>query len=212
MQISHTCTVKPVIKTTWEIGITWELRTATPVPRSIHYIEMNLRNKSTSEFRTDFHSPLGVPNSQVALYISCMPWHYYLITPIQNVQRRAAKLLPGLKDMDYLTRLKALPTLSYKQVRGGMIVVFKLAMGMCDKEVASHFSFWYKGTTKGNSEKNSAYLIQTYWSENIFFTQLSIHGTVCPRVWFLPPHWILLRGVRTSFGRDSHSYSIFMQL
>ncbi len=36
-------TVKPVFKTTWEIGTTWELRKATSVPRSIHYIEMDLK-------------------------------------------------------------------------------------------------------------------------------------------------------------------------
>ncbi len=35
----------------------------------IQYTEMDLRNKTTSEFRTVFHSPLGVPNSQVSLYI-----------------------------------------------------------------------------------------------------------------------------------------------
>ncbi len=45
------------------------LRTATSVPRSIHYIEMDLRNKTTLEFRTGFDSPLDVPNSQVPLYI-----------------------------------------------------------------------------------------------------------------------------------------------
>ncbi len=61
-------TVKPVFKTTWEIGTTWELRTATSVPRSIHYIEMDLRNKTTSEFRTVIDSLLDVPNSQVSLY------------------------------------------------------------------------------------------------------------------------------------------------
>ena len=44
-----------------------ELRAATWVPSSIHYMEMGLR-KATSEFRTVFHSPLGVPNSQVSLY------------------------------------------------------------------------------------------------------------------------------------------------
>ncbi len=67
------CTVKLVIKTTWEIWTPWGLRTATSVPRSIQYTEMDLRNKTTSEFRTVFGSPLGVPNSQVALYISV--WH-----------------------------------------------------------------------------------------------------------------------------------------
>ncbi len=36
----------------------------------IQYIEMDLRNKTTSEFRTVFHSPLGVSNSQIPLYIA----------------------------------------------------------------------------------------------------------------------------------------------
>ncbi len=62
-------TVKPVIKTTWEIGTPWELNTATSVPRFIHYVEMDLRNKTTSEFRAVFDSPLDVPNSQVPLYM-----------------------------------------------------------------------------------------------------------------------------------------------
>ena len=61
--------VKPAFKTTWEIGTTWEFRTATSVPMPIQYTEIDLRNKATSEFRTVFHSPLGVPNSQVSLYI-----------------------------------------------------------------------------------------------------------------------------------------------
>ncbi len=30
---------------------------------------MDLRNNTTSEFRTVFDSPLGVPNSEVSLYI-----------------------------------------------------------------------------------------------------------------------------------------------
>ncbi len=50
-------TVKPIFKTTWEIGTTWELRAATPAPRLIQYTEMDLRNKTTSEFRTVFTVP-----------------------------------------------------------------------------------------------------------------------------------------------------------
>ncbi len=69
-QTMFTYTVKPAFKTTCEIGTTWELRTATPFPRPIQYIEINLRNKTTSEFRTVCHSPLSVPNSQVPLYIT----------------------------------------------------------------------------------------------------------------------------------------------
>ena len=70
-------TVKPVFKTTWEIGTTLELRTATSVPRPIQHIEMDLKNKTTSDFRTVLDSPLGVPNSKVPLYICSMQISYY---------------------------------------------------------------------------------------------------------------------------------------
>ena len=76
-------TVKPVFKTTWEIGTTWQLRTSTGVPSPIQYMEMDLRNQTTSEFRIIFYSPLGVPNLQVSLYI------FY---------RRFQTLLPSLQS------------------------------------------------------------------------------------------------------------------
>ncbi len=66
LQIS--CTVKPVFKTTWEVWTVWELRTAASVSSSIQSIEKDPRNKTTSEFRTVFDSPFGVPYSQVSLY------------------------------------------------------------------------------------------------------------------------------------------------
>ncbi len=52
------------------MGTTCELRAATSVPRPIQYTEMDLKNKTTSEFRTVFHSPVGDPNSQVLLYLA----------------------------------------------------------------------------------------------------------------------------------------------
>ncbi len=39
------------------------------MPRSIDYIEMDLRNKTTSEFRTVFDSPFGASNSPVPVYM-----------------------------------------------------------------------------------------------------------------------------------------------
>ncbi len=50
-------TVKSVFKTTSEIGTIWELRAATSVPSPIQYTEMDLKNKTTSEFRTVFTVP-----------------------------------------------------------------------------------------------------------------------------------------------------------
>ena len=79
------CTVKPVFKTIWEIGTTWELRTATSIPRSIlnHYTEMDLKNKTTPEFKTVCGSPLSVPTSEIPLYLQklCYPamvkWDFF---------------------------------------------------------------------------------------------------------------------------------------
>ena len=47
---------------------------------------------------------------------------------IENVQRRATKLIPGFYNLSYPERLRKLnmPTLSYRRARGDMIQVFKL--------------------------------------------------------------------------------------
>ncbi len=74
----------------YKIGTTLELRTATSVPGSIQYIEhaeMDLRNKTTSEFRTALGSPLGVPNSQVALYIYMLAIRHLSANSAYDLQR-----------------------------------------------------------------------------------------------------------------------------
>ena len=47
---------------------------------------------------------------------------------IENVQRRATKIVPSLKDLPYDKRLKnlKLPTLRYRRIRGDMINEYKL--------------------------------------------------------------------------------------
>ncbi len=53
-------TVKPVFKTTRELGATRELRTATSVPRPIQYIEMDLRTDHL-RIQESFSQSLGCP-------------------------------------------------------------------------------------------------------------------------------------------------------
>ncbi len=75
--------------------------TAISVPTTIQYVETDLRNKNTSEFRTVFLSPLGVPNSQVSLCIqmsfNCSMRHspdqYHAIGIVTYVFIRADKTM-----------------------------------------------------------------------------------------------------------------------
>ena len=50
------------------------------------------------------------------------------IEAVKNVQRRATKLVPRLKDLSYEERLRTLnlPTLAYKRSRGDLIETYKI--------------------------------------------------------------------------------------
>jgi hypothetical protein len=56
------------------------------------------------------------------------------IEKIENVQRRATKQVPTLKNMKYNEILKKLkmPTLKYRRMRGDMIEVFQIKNGIYD--------------------------------------------------------------------------------
>ena len=50
---------------------------------------------------------------------------------MENVQDRATKLVPALKDLEYPDRLKQLdlPSMAYRRCRGDMIEVYKYLHG-----------------------------------------------------------------------------------
>ena len=60
------------------------------------------------------------------------------INTIENVQRRVTKMIPGLKDLNYPQRLRALklPTLVYRRLRGDMIETYKVIRKVYDTEAA----------------------------------------------------------------------------
>ena len=71
-------------------------------------------------------------------------WHPYkkkFIEMIENVQRRATRLLPGMKNLNYEQRLRTLglPTLTYRRARGDMIEAFKIVHNKYDSEVTGNF-------------------------------------------------------------------------
>ena len=69
------------------------------------------------------------------------PYQQRHIIAIENVQKRATKLVPGLRDLSYKERLKALnlPTLLYRRYRGDMIEMYKLTHNLYDEDVVDGF-------------------------------------------------------------------------
>ena len=66
------------------------------------------------------------------------PYKMKDIEKVEGVQRRATKMLPGLKDKSYQERLRILnlPTLRHRRTRGDMIQTYKILHGLYDKEVS----------------------------------------------------------------------------
>ena len=77
------------------------------------------------------------------------------IDTIENVQRRATKMLPNLKDLSYEDRLKTLklPTLRYRRLRGDMIETYKILNKIYDGRVTTGLFTLNNNTTRGHSLK-----------------------------------------------------------
>ena len=80
------------------------------------------------------------------------------IEAIENVQRRATKMLPDMKDLTYEERLRKLklPSLRYRRLRGDMIETFKIVTEIYDKRVTEDLLPIKKSTfhqTSGHSLK-----------------------------------------------------------
>ena len=82
------------------------------------------------------------------------PHHIKQKEILENVQRRATKMVPGLAQLSYSERLKKLklPTLAYRRIRGDMIQVYKLTSGCYDSSVPSLLTHSTTGL-RGHSKK-----------------------------------------------------------
>ena len=84
---------------------------------------------------------------------------WYLVTKknkqaIENLQRRATKIVPEIKDLSYEEKIRELnlPTLEYRRRRGDLIQMFKILHGIGDID-SSKFVTLNENTTRGNSLK-----------------------------------------------------------
>ena len=78
------------------------------------------------------------------------------MTKIENVQRKFTKHISGMSKLPYEERLKKvkLPSLEYRQIRGDMIQVFKIAQNYYDKaSVENIFDFNKDSRLRGHNFK-----------------------------------------------------------
>ena len=85
-----------------------------------------------------------------------MRWYKVkLIEEIEKVQKRATKILPGLRNLSYTERLQKLqlPTLVYRRERVDMIKVYQIVQGYYDSECVPYLqpSLYHK--TRGHNRK-----------------------------------------------------------
>ncbi len=84
------------------------------------------------------------------------PYKRKNVDVIEGVQRRATKLVPGLKNRTYEERLRKLhlPTLAYRRSRGDMVETFKFVNGVYDKELCEGlFCMQEESGTRGHGKK-----------------------------------------------------------
>ena len=78
------------------------------------------------------------------------------IDSVENVQRRATKLIPGFDDLEHRERLKKLklPTLTFRRLRGDLIETFKILSQNYDPDVCEGFiDLREDSITRGHSLK-----------------------------------------------------------
>ena len=59
---------------------------------------------------------------------------------LENLQRRATKLVPQLKNLSYQDRLQSLqlPTLQYRRLRSDLIYIYKMTHSMVEMDINTH--------------------------------------------------------------------------
>ena len=103
-------------------------------------------------------------------------WNPYLkkhIHALENVQRRATRLVPELKGFTYAQRLSKLniPTLAYRRARGDMIETYKI-FNKYDSNVTPNLLVQSGDQTRGHSKKLFILRTRTQRYKNSFYVRI----------------------------------------
>ena len=84
------------------------------------------------------------------------------IDKIEQVQKRATKQIPEMKNLNYEERLRKLklPTLGYRRVRGDMIEMYKIIKGKYDKSVITLVKTAEESEVRHSTRTNTKTIVQ----------------------------------------------------
>ena len=117
------------------------------------FINRNVSYKSKSVIRQLYNSYVR-PHIEYCVQ-AWRPHLRYNINMLESVQRRATKLIPGLKNKSYKERLKELNMFSveYRLLRGDMIETFKILTGRSGTLSVELFEIDNSDRNRGHSLK-----------------------------------------------------------
>ena len=92
---------------------------------------------------------------------------------IENVQRRATRMLPDLFHMSYDDRLRYLkiPSLKYRRIRGDLIQLFKIVHNIDNVDASKFFKFSHNTSTRGDKFKIFLERYNTNIRKNYFISR-----------------------------------------
>ncbi|KAK3101807.1 hypothetical protein FSP39_006504 [Pinctada imbricata] len=129
------------VETEKDVGVTidsslsFEKRISTQVNKANQMVGLIRRSFKHLDYRTCclLFKSLVRPHLEYS-NIVWSPYKKKDIDAIENVQRRATKMLPNMSELSYKDRLRKLklPTLKFRRLRGDMIETFKITTGVYD--------------------------------------------------------------------------------
>ena len=128
-------------------------KAATKAMTSLRVIRRTFRYIDKNSFRILYKAYIR-PHVEYCVQAWC-PYQVNDIKTIEKIQRRATKLVPSLRNLPYLERLKELKLypLEIRRIRGDLIEVFKIMNGLVEMKPEDLFLISHNTGTRGHSFK-----------------------------------------------------------